>query len=198
VAPPELVREHPLVEQILADHGDRAQGDAAGWAGYTGHVYRVLNFARAMTPQTADRDDKLAIAGAFHDLEAFASLDYLGPSIRAQDAWLRETGRTAWADELALVVAEHHRITPYRGAHAPLVEGFRRADLVDVSQGLVRGGLPRAYVREVRAAFDVGPFFTKVVPRAVVRRLATRPWDPLPHMRARRALARSGHGGADG
>ena len=193
---PELVREHPLVEQILADHSEHACGDDAGWAGYRGHVYRVLNFARALAPDTDDgslRDEKLAIAGAFHDLDAFSSLDYLAPSIRAQDAWLRETGRDAWADELALMIAEHHRLTPYRGPHAPLVEAFRRADLVDVSQGLVRGGLPRTYVREVRAAFDVGNFFTKVVPRAVAMRLARRPWDPLPHMRARRALAEAGH-----
>jgi len=91
------------------------------------------------------------------------------------------------------VVAEHHRMTPYRGAHAPLVEAFRRADLVDVSQGAIRGGLPRAYVREVRAAFDVGNFFTKVVPLAVAKRLVTHPWDPMPHPRARRALARAGH-----
>lgn len=196
--PPELVREHPLVEQILDDHREHARGDDVGWAGYSGHVYRVLNFARALTPDTADRDEKLAIAGAFHDLDAFSSLDYLAPSIRAQDAWLRETGREAWADELAVIIAEHHRPTPYRGAHAPLVEAFRRGDLVDVSQGLVKSGLPRAYVREVRAAFDVGTFFTKVVPRALGKRLVRRPWDPLPHMRARRALAEAGHGGADG
>jgi hypothetical protein len=198
VAPSELVREHPLVEQILAEHRDRARGDDVAWSGYTGHVYRVLNFARALAPQTPDRDDKLAIAGAFHDLEAFSSLDYLGPSIKAQDAWLRTTGREAWADELALVVAEHHRMTPYRGAHAPLVEAFRRADLVDVSQGVVRGGLPRPYVREVRAAFGVGNFFTKVVPLAVAKRFVTRPWDPMPHLRARRGLMESGHEGADG
>jgi hypothetical protein len=91
------------------------------------------------------------------------------------------------------ILAEHRC-----GAHAPLVEAFRRADLVDVSQGVVRGGLPRPYVREVRAAFDVGNFFTKVVPLAVAKRLVTRPWDPMPHLRARRGLMESGHEGADG
>jgi hypothetical protein len=198
VPTPELVREHPLVEQILDAHRDRARGDDAGWNGYRGHVYRVLNLARALAPEAADRDDKLAIAAAFHDLEAFGSLDYLAPSIRAQDAWLRDTGRAAWADELAVVVAEHHRVTPYRGAHAALAEAFRRADFADVSQGLVHPGIPRAYLRAVRAAFDVGPFFTRLVPMAVGRRIVRHPLDPLPHMRARRALAQSGHHGADG
>jgi hypothetical protein len=195
---PELIREHPLVEQILAEHHDRAGADEAGWNGYRGHIYRVLNFARALAPDDAERDDKLAIAGAFHDLEAFRSLDYLAPSIRAQDAWLAKTGRAAWSDELALIIAEHHRVTPYRGAHAPLVEAFRRADFVDVSQGLVHPGLSRDYVRAVRRAFDVGPFFTRLVPQALAKRLVRHPLDPLPHMRARRALAQSDHGGADG
>jgi HD domain-containing protein len=195
---PELIREHPLVEQILDEHRDRGGSDEAGWNGYHGHVYRVLNLARALAPESPERDDKLAIAAAFHDLEAFKSLDYLAPSIRAQDAWLAKTGRAAWSEELALIIAEHHRVTSYRGAHAPLVEAFRRADLADVSQGLVHPGLPRAYVKEVRAAFDVGPFFTRLVPLALAKRLVQHPLDPLPHMRARRALVRSDHGGADG
>ncbi len=198
MAIPDIIRTHPLVEEILDGHRDRARGDERAYAGYRGHVYRVLNFARALVPDGDDRDDKLAIAAAFHDIEAFGGLDYLGPSIRTQDAWLRRAGREAWASELAVVVAEHHRLTPYRGRHAHLAEAFRRADLVDVSQGLIRGGLPRGYVTEVRAAFDVGAFFTRVIPLLVLRRLRHRPLDPMPHLRARRALAQAGHGGADG
>lgn len=196
MVPPELVREHPLIEQILDEHHDRARGNEAGWNGYRGHIYRIFNYARALAPDNPDRDDKLAIAAAFHDLEAFTSLDYLAPSIAAQDAWLQRTGRAAWADELAVVVAEHHRVTPYKGTHAPLAEAFRVADLADVSQGLVHPGIPRAYLREVRRAFDVGPFFTRVVPMAVLRNLVRHPLDPLPHMRAERALDRAGHTGA--
>jgi hypothetical protein len=49
-------------------------------------------------------------------------------------------------------------------------------------------------VRAVRAAFDVGTFFTRVVPRAVGRNLLRHPLDPLPNARARRALERAGHG----
>jgi hypothetical protein len=179
-------------------HRDRAGEDEAGFARYKSHVYRVLNFTRALVPDDSDdRDDKLAIAGAFHDLEAFSSLDYLAPSIRAQDAWLEQTGRQEWSDELALIIAEHHRITPYRGPHARLAEAFRKGDLVDVSQGLIRPGIPRAYVREVRRAFDVGPFFTRVVPMAIVRRVISHPIDPMPHLRANRALRQAGHADAD-
>ena len=195
---PDIMRSHPLVEEILDAHRERACGDDAGYAGYRGHVYRVLNFARVLVAdEDGDRDTKLAIAGAFHDLEAFSSLDYLAPSIRAQDRWLAQTGRSQWSEELAVIIAEHHRLTPYTGPHARLAEAFRKADLVDVSQGLIHPGIPRARVREVRRTFDVGPFFTRVVPMALARHVIRHPLDPMPHLRARRGLRQAGHATAD-
>ena len=134
------------------------------------------NFARALTPQGPDSDDKLAIAAAFHDLAAFHTLDYLVPSIKAQDAWLQQTGREDWSDELALIVAETSSAFPLRpdpAPDAPLVEAFRRADLVDVSQGLIRFGIPNSYVTEVRAAFDASVFFRRVIPSGTLRAIRT-------------------------
>ena len=195
---PPILTNHPLIEEILDAHADRARGDEAGFAGYRGHVYRVFNLARGLVDDADDRDDKLAIAAAFHDIEAFAGLDYLAPSITAQDAWLETTGRSEWSEELAVVVAQHHRFGSYRGRHARLAEALRRADLADLSQGLIRSGIPKEHVRLVRGTFDVGSFFTRSVPRAAVRNLVRHPLDPLPHVRARRALKRSGHDGADG
>jgi hypothetical protein len=160
-------------------------------------VYRVVNFARALSPDARDRDDKLAIAAAFHDLAAFETLDYLVPSIAAQDAWLQENARTEWSDELALIVAEHHRLSRYSQTrpHAPLVEAFRRADLIDVSQGLIRFGIPSSYVKEVRATFDASAFFNRVIPSGTLR--AVRKLQMPGFLRPGNALVRSGHEGAD-
>ena len=191
---PPILTTVPLIEEILDAHADRARGDEAGFAGYRGHVYRVFNLARGLVDEADDRDDKLAIAATFHDIEAFAGLDYLAPSINAQDAWLEQTGRSEWSDELAVVVAQHHHFGTYRGPHARLAEPLRRADLADLSQGLIRSGIPKERVRTVRGTFDVGSFFTRSVPRAAVRNLVRHPLDPMPHARARRALERSGHG----
>jgi hypothetical protein len=52
-------------------------------------------------------------------------------------------------------------------------------------------------VREVRKSIDVGVFFTRVVPRAIVRHLIRHPLDPLPILRARRALKETGHHNVD-
>lgn len=194
---PEILRSLPLVDEILETHRRHAHGDDAGYAGYRAHVYRVVNFARALTPDEPGRDDKFAIAAAFHDLAAFDTLDYLVPSIQAQDSWLRATGRQAWSDEMALIVAQHHRLAKYAPTrpHAPLVEAFRRADLVDVSQGLIRFGLPSSYVKEVRGAFDARVFFKRVIPAGTLR--AIRTLQQPGFLRPGNALVRSGHRGVD-
>ena len=195
---PDIVRSLPLVEEILDAHRHRAGGNESGWAAYRAHVYRVINFARVLGPDHPDRDDKLAIAAAFHDLAVFDTLDYLVPSIAVQDDWLQRTGRQDWSTELAVAVAEHHRFTRYPPGrpHSDLVEAMRRADLVDVSQGLIRFGLPKAYVAEVRRSFDAGEFFTRVIPRATLRAVRSRQQPGF--LRPGNALARSGHGGAGG
>src|SRR5262249_14413362 len=110
----DLIHNHPLIEEILEGHRAHARGDERGWASCRGHVYRVFNLARAVAPERDDRDDKLAIAAAFHDSDVFTSLNYLGLSIRTMDAWLRLTGRSDWADGLAVIVAKHHLLTRYR------------------------------------------------------------------------------------
>ena len=193
----DIVHEVPLADEILDSHRHCARGDESGWAAYRAHVYRVINFARALSPTAPDLDDKLAIAAAFHDIGVFDTLDYLVPSITAQDRWLQRTGRQAWSEELAVVIAEHHRLTRY-GAdrpHAALAEAMRRADLIDVSQGVIRFGLPKTFVREVRRCFDASEFFTRVIPLGTVRAVRARQQPGF--LRPRNALARSGHTGVD-
>jgi hypothetical protein len=71
----------------------------------------------------------------------------------------------------------------------------RRADLIDFSQGLVRFSLPSSYVKEVRATFDAGVFFKRVIPSGTLR--AIRKFQQPGFLRPRNALARSGHKGID-
>ncbi|OBI79387.1 HD family phosphohydrolase [Mycobacterium sp. E740] len=192
---PDIVRDLPLAEEILEANRHRAHGDDEGWDAYKAHVYRVVNFARALSPAVPERDDKLAISVAFHDLAAFDTLDYLVPSIEAQDEWLKAAGRQAWSEELAVIIAQHHRLLRY-GPGAPLVEAVRRADLIDVSQGLIRFGLPSDYVKEVRATFDAGAFFRRVIPMGTLRAIRRRQQPGF--LRPGNALVRSGHAGRTG
>ena len=75
------------------------------------------------------------------------------------------------------------------------MEAFRRADLVDVSQGRIRFGIPSSYVEEVRTAFDASVFFKRVVPSGALR--ALRKFQLPGFLLPRNALVRSGHEGID-
>ena len=161
---------------------------------YKGHVYRVLNFACAAL-EVADLDidvygkpkeieDRIAIAASFHDVGIWLdkTIDYLAPSKEHATEWLSERGLSEWDSEVALMIEYHHKQSRYTGEHEPLVEAFRRADLVDVSLGLVRFGVPGKFIREVKRAFPNRGFHMTLV-RKVTPYMITHPWKPLPMFR---------------
>src|SRR5215471_296450 len=100
-----------------------------------------------------ERVAKVIVAAAFHDLGIWPdkTFDYLPPSIRLANAYLKGTGRSDWAPEITEMMLQHHKLTPLRDGRCPLVEPFRRADLVDLSNGLVSFVLPRRFPKEVFA-----------------------------------------------
>jgi hypothetical protein len=187
----DLVR-HPLIDEILDARREYARGQHAAFEGYRNHAHRILNFVHAISSPSPEGEDKTAIAAAFHDLCAFDGLDYLEPSIEEAARYLRETGRETWDREIALMIAFHHRVRPYRGEGATLVEPFRRADWNDFTMGLVRGGVPRELRRAADAEFPVTDFIPKAVTKATVAWLARHPLRPAPPFRGRRALRRTG------
>jgi hypothetical protein len=189
----DLVRR-PVIDEILDARRRFARGRHAAFEGYRNHAHRIQNFVRAISSPSAEDEEKTAIAAAFHDLCAFDGLDYLEPSIEEAALYLRETGREAWDREVALMIAFHHRVRPYRGECARLVEPFRRADWNDFTMGLLRGGIPRDVRRAADAEFPVTDFIPKAVFKGTVAWLARHPLRPAPPFRGRAALRRTGRG----
>jgi hypothetical protein len=187
----QLVR-HPLIDEILDARRDVAHGQDVAFEGYRNHAHRILNFARAIAALSPEDEEKVAIAAAFHDLYAFEGLDYLEPSIEAAAAYLRETGRDAWDREVALTIAFHHQVRPYRGEAAHLVEPFRRADWNDFTLGLVRAGIPRDVRKAADAEFPVRDFVPRAVLKIALGWLPRHPLRPAPPFRGRAALRRTG------
>ena len=186
-----LVR-HPLIDEILDAHRDVARGRDREFEGYRNHAHRVHNFARAISSLSNEDEQKLAIAAAFHDLYVFDGLDYLEPSIEGAARYLRETGRSGWDREVALTIAFHHRVRPYRGDFASLVEPFRRADWNDVTSGLVRGGIPRDLRKEADREMPAGDFLRKGLAKVTAAWLPRNPLRPAPSFRGGAALKRTG------
>ena len=170
----------PLVDEALAPYRARIGED---WDGYRNHVLRVLNFCRALSGEHA-LPDTLVVAAAFHDLGIWSdgTFDYLEPSAAHAASWLHSHGRHGEVDAVQEVIRMHHKLRACDGAHAAQAEPFRRADLVDVSLGLVRFGLTREYVARVQRALPDCGFHWRLV-RLAGRQCLKTPLSPLPMLR---------------
>ncbi len=169
------------VEELIDAFAPALGGDLAA---YHNHVCRVLNYYVALRPPADDLPEAVMVAAAFHDLGIWTArtFDYLEPSMRLAQAHLSSLGREHMGPEVALLIVEHHKLRPYTGPHAATVEAFRRADLVDLSLGLVRSGLPTSFVHAVKAAFPNAGFHRRLV-QLTVRQFLRTPLRPLPMLR---------------
>lgn len=167
-----------LVETILGRWAPELGEDALA---YRNHVYRVIHFCEAYRSGSEEQRDKVVIAACFHDLGIWSNgtFDYIPPSIVLVRRYLADEGLERWSAEIEAMIAMHHKI---RSHDDPLVEAFRRSDLVDVSLGLVKFGLPSAYVREVKRQFPNAGFHKRLVQLAGGW-LARHPLHPLPVLR---------------
>lgn len=170
-----------LLDELLQHHASALGND---FTAYRNHTYRVINFCSALATADPVALEKMAIAAAFHDLGIWTdkTFDYLPPSERLARAYLARKGKLEWAPEINGMIREHHKITRYQPNPNWLVEAFRRADLVDVSLGIITFGLPRKFVREVMGTFPNAGFHKRLAQLAF-RRLLSHPLSPLPMYR---------------
>lgn len=168
----------PVLDQILNAHAGRLGDD---FEGYRNHAYRVANMCAEISSADGERLQRIAIAAAFHDLGIWTegTFDYVPPSIDLANAHLANSGEAPWAPEIETMIREHHKLTPYRAQPAWLVESFRRADLVDVSRGVVAFGLPRKFVGELFERWPSAGFHKKLV-QLTLKQARIHPWNPLP------------------
>ncbi len=171
----------PLVDEILASHKEALGGDLPG---YRNHVTRVLHFLFALAPELRISEQPVLIAAAFHDLGIWTArtFDYLAPSSVLAHDYLQARGLEPLRQEVDLIIQQHHKVRPYRGPFSPSVEAFRRADLVDVSLGLVRFGLAPQFVHSVRAALPNARFHSRLL-AFTGRQFLRTPLRPLPMVR---------------
>jgi hypothetical protein len=176
-----LIRDIAPLDEVLAAHRGELGAD---FTAYRNHAYRVVNLCAVLAPGAALSVEKIALAAAFHDLGIWTArtFDYLAPSAELACAHLAHAGKAEWSLEMSAMIYEHHKLTRYRGNDAWLVEPFRRADLIDVSHGIVSFGLPRAQLREIFAAWPDAGFHGKLV-KLALERLATHPRSPLPMLK---------------
>lgn len=166
------------VEEILSKWKTEIGGD---FGGYKNHVYRMLNFCFALGDFCGEEREKIIIAGCFHDLGIWTSdtFDYLLPSIALAKDYLEKKGLHEWIPEIELMIAQHHKLGKYTDARNSPIETFRRGDLVDLSLGWVKCGLPKTYIRNVKKQFPNAGFHKSLVQTAG-RWICRHPLNPIP------------------
>lgn len=172
-----LIEERiPLLEEILGERSDELGGDLTG---YKNHVYRMVHFCFAQRNFDDEEREKIVLAGAFHDLGIWTAdtFDYLPPSIDLAKVYLSRKGMDQWTPEIELMINQHHKLRKY--GRDELTEVFRKADLVDLSLGLIKYGLSADYVRQIKAQFPNADFHKQLVKRAG-KWFCRHPLNPVP------------------
>jgi HD domain len=170
--------DFPFVDRLLGQYTAVLGRD---FAAYRNHVTRVLNYFFAIAPELRDVQEQVLVAAAFHDLGIWTdrTFDYLGPSKRLALEYLESNGLTYLAPEVAAIIQHHHKIRPYAGPYSSTVEPFRRADLVDLSLGLIGSGIGAHFVHAVKAAYPNAGFHARLT-KLSARQLIRSPLHPLP------------------
>lgn len=144
-----VVIEDPIVDAHLQRYADAIGAD---FDAYRGHINRVMTYAlHFLDPNVAQGYRKIiGVALVYHDIALWTegTLAYLEPS---QDRAERDLLKEFNPAELALVkdiIYWHHKITPYHGLHADIINAVRKADWIDATQGVVHQGMPRQHIKD--------------------------------------------------
>ncbi|MBO2454082.1 hypothetical protein J4573_43825 [Actinomadura barringtoniae] len=166
----------PIIDDVLDVHRAAIGPDLPT---LRNHIYRSLNYQRLLLG-TDRLPDSAALAWAVHDMGIWTdgTWDYLEPSVGLARAFAAGHPIKGLGDTEDMVLL-HHRLRPVKD---PLVESFRRADLVDVSRGVLRGRISRRSVDAIVAEFPYLGFH-----RFLVRGLSVygvrHPARPFPMLR---------------
>ena len=178
-----LVEEQiPLLDEILAEWQD-VIGDQ--FEGYRNHACRMALFCLALIKDcNKEQKEKIIIAAAFHDIGIWVedTVDYIPPSLPPAMAYLKKRKLEAWSNEIELMITEHHKVREYQEATYPLVEIFRKGDLVDFSFGLFKFGISKDYISQVKATYPNADFHKNLGKRAL-KWFIKHPLNPVPMMK---------------
>lgn len=146
-----MIQEHQLIETILGGYKIILKKD---FPVYRNHIYRIFNYA-LLLDDDKNNMDKYAIAAVFHDIGIWTdSFDYLEPSIALATEYLNKNDHQDWIEEVSLMIDNHHKISSYKGNNTETVNTFRKADWIDVVNGIKKFNLPKQDYREIQKLFS--------------------------------------------
>lgn len=165
-----------LIQNILATYRQQL---GAQYTGYLNHCTRTYNYTTLLT-DTNETDRKLlAIAIAFHDIGIWTAhtFDYLPPSVALAHQYLNANNLTEHKNLVEQIIVNHHKLSAYKGNK--LAEAFRKADLIDLTFGVVKFGIDGHTIKKLYKQYPSSGFHSFIAGR-IVRNIIRHPLNPLP------------------
>jgi len=170
---------HQNVTSLLSPYVNCLGKDAPA---YTHHVIRMLHYAYALGELCADDKEKVLIAGVFHDLGIWTdnTIDYLEPSEKLASNYLKENNILKYDEDVIAMIRYHHKLLPIKNNH--LAEQFRKADLIDVSWGVMSSGIDKKMIKELKKSFPNCGFHKRLAELTWIQ-FKKEPWRPMPMLK---------------
>lgn len=173
-----IVEFNEIIDGVILSYQSQL---GSHYAKYRNHVYRVFNLAIILSNPDQENTNAIAIAAAFHDLGIWTAntFDYLAPSIALARKYLAQNNLLHLEPLVIETINNHHKLSAYKSD--VVVEAFRKADLIDLSFGLIKFGMDAKTVKALRKQFPSSGFHRFIIMQAL-KNTARHPLNPLPMM----------------
>lgn len=144
---------------------------------YHNHAQRVYYYSKTLLLMKENR--KLGIAAAFHDLDIWESqsMDYLSGSADLANAYMSKNDLRYLPDEMTYIISNHHKLNRISGNIE--AEAFRKADIIDLSGGLIHFNIPKSLVMEAESKYPrLG--FSKTIFLKTIKYALAHIFNPFP------------------
>lgn len=154
----EIITSNEVIETNLNRYKDVIGDD---YLGYRNHLYRVLTYSQHFLHGDTTYLSEIAMALVYHDIGLWtdSTLAYLEPSSFRAETEGKEGFSDAQMELIKSLVYWHHKITPFRGAHADIVNAVRKADWIDASMGLITQRMPKSVIQKVSEGIPAAGFY---------------------------------------
>jgi len=151
---------------------------------YRNHVYRLFNYCNAQRILTTEEKEAVTIASAFNSIAIWLDGTSYYTALSAQRAnnYLVREGKGHLSAQVRQMIKEHHKITPYTGQYAHLVELFRKADWMDNSINLLSFDTNKETLKAIKAAFPYKGLHLRIGKQAF-KRWSKKPFTAVPALK---------------
>ena len=172
-----IIADKQQIEQILAKYRNDLGDD---FVPYKGHCYRVINYMKCMG-MTSQEEHISTVLVPFHDIGIWThqTMDYLAVSAAVAREYIQREKMDIEDEIIDTFIRDHHKISSSPNG---LAEKLRKADLIDLTWGRIRWGIPRGHVRQIKQHFPHQNFQKKVYAK-VLRYACSHPLRPFPMLK---------------